>query len=436
MQPSEPGLALTAEAVVSKHAIFAASIGTAVEYYDLFVYLFFSATIAKLFFPLASPFASLLATVGTYGLSFLAKPLGALIFSNYADRVSRKSALTVTLSLMAIGVGMSAFTPTYMTIGIAATIIMFLARLVQAFSTGGEYATSTAFLVDRAPQRLRGFYSSFNIAALGITSVLAGFVGLLVNKMLTTEEIANWGWRIPFVLGLAIIPCAVYLRRAIPDIDLDKRQTSKTPLRAVLREHKVLLLLCIGGFILVTVSNYVLAFYLPTYAVKNLGLSSSVAFSATMMFGVLQCVLSPVFGYASDIYGRKTVMNVAAGGLIILTLPCFLMVVASPSAATLIASELLLCVFATAYQAPMPAFLCDLFPAGVRATSVAIVHDFTATAIGGFTPFFVTLMIGVTGSNLVPGVYVLGASVLGLACVVAIRAPKATFAAAAVALSH
>ena len=230
-----------------------------------------------------------------------------------------------------------------------------------------------------------------------------------------------------------IIPCMVYLRRAIPDIDREKRQTSKAPLREVFRDHKALLLLCIGGFILVTVSNYAFAFYLPTYAVKNLGLSSSIAFSATMMFGALQCLLSPIFGYVSDVYGRKTVMNAAAAGLIVLTLPCFLMVVTYPSADTLIASELLLCVFATAYQAPMPAFLCDLFPAGVRATSVAIVHDFTATAIGGFTPFFITLMIGVTGSNLVPGIYVLVAAILGLACVIAIRDPLAKIPAVAVA---
>ena len=172
---------------------------------------------------------------------------------------------------------------------------------------------------------------------------------------------------------------------------------------------------------LVTISNYALAFFLPTYAVKNLGLTPTVAFTATAAFGLMQCVLSPVFGLASDRHGRKNVMVAAGIGLLVLTLPCFFVLVSFPSIYTLIASELILGALATAYQAPMPAFLCDLLPANVRTTGVAIVHDFTATVVGGFTPFFITLMIGLSGSNMVPGVYMMAAAVVSVGCLLAIK---------------
>jgi MHS family proline/betaine transporter-like MFS transporter len=154
---------------------------------------------------------------------------------------------------------------------------------------------------------------------------------------------------------------------------------------------------------------------------KNLGLTSTTAFLATAVYGALQCFLSPVFGYLSDRWGRPRILAASSFGLAVVTLPCFLVLVSYPSLATLLLSEIVLGVFATAYQAAMPAFLCDLFPKALRTTGVAVVHDFTATALGGFTPFFITLMIRETGSNLVPGVYIFAAALLAYASVVVLR---------------
>src|ERR1700760_1769339 len=161
LSPSRPDAGNTGP--ISKKAILAASVGTALEWYDVFLFLSFSIQISKLFFPAANAWVSLLAAVGTYAVSYVMKPVGALVLSSYADRVSRKSALTATLSLLAVGIAMTAFTPSFETTGIAATVIMILARCVQGFSSGGEYGASTAFLVDRSPAEHRGFYASFNI---------------------------------------------------------------------------------------------------------------------------------------------------------------------------------------------------------------------------------------------------------------------------------
>jgi len=409
-------------APVSKRAILAASLGTALEWYDVFLYLSFSLTIAKLFFPTADPWVSLLATVGAFGVSYVMKPLGALVLSSYADRVSRKSALTITLSLMALGISMTAFVPTYASIGAPATVIMIGARFIQGFSSGGEYGASTAFLVERAPEAHRGFYASFNISALGFSSVMAGLAGMAVGGLLTPEQVAGWGWRLPFIFGLTIIPASLYIRWSIPELDRPAHPPSRAPLREAAAGHKKLLGLGMGAFALVSVANYCLAFYLPTYAVHDLGLPPVGAFAGTLLIGGVQTVLSPVFGALSDRRGRVPVMMVAAFGLAAATIPAFLLVVGHPTVVALLLSQLVLGILVTAYQAPMPAFLCDLLPPALRATGVAIVHDFTATLVGGFTPFAVTLAIGLTGSNLIPGIYVALAAALSFGCMVALRA--------------
>jgi MFS family permease len=185
--------------------------------------------------------------------------------------------------------------------------------------------------------------------------------------------------------------------------------------------HSRYLLLGIGAFVLVTVANYCLAFYLPTYAVRNLGLPPVSAFAGTLLIGAIQTVLAPFFGTLSDRYGRTPIMLFASLGLAVLAVPCFLVLVAHPTVLLLLLSQAILGTMLTAYQAPMPALLCDLFPATLRATSVAIVHDFTATLIGGFTPFAITFAIGITGNNLVPGIYVGVAACLSFTCLWTIR---------------
>jgi MFS transporter, MHS family, proline/betaine transporter len=411
---------------IEKKAILAASIGTALEWYDVFLFLSFSIQISRLFFPAANAWVSLLATVGTFAVSYIMKPVGALVLSSYADRVSRKSALTATLSLMAIGIGMTAFAPSFASIGLSATVIMILARCIQGFSSGGEYGASTAFLVERSPGAHRGFYASFNIAALGFSSVLAGIAGMLVNGLLTPDEVLAWGWRLPFIFGLCVVPVALYIRRVVPDVDVSKRTMPQSPIKEAVVGHKRYLLLGIGAFALVTVANYCLAFYLPTYAVRNLGLPPVSAFAGTLLIGTIQTVLAPLFGALSDRHGRTPIMLFASLGLAVMAVPCFLVLVGHPTVVMLLVSQAVLGTMLTAYQAPMPALLCDLFPASLRATGVAIVHDFTATLVGGFTPFAITFAIGMTGNNLIPGIYVAVAATLSLGCIWAIRRMSST----------
>lgn len=403
---------------VEKKAVVAAVIGTTLEWYDLFAYLYFSVTISKLFFPHADPLVSLLATVGTFGGSYLVKPLGALILSSYADRVSAKAALTLTVSLMGLGTAMLAFTPTYASIGVAATVILITARLIQGFSSGGEYGSGITFIVQRAPAAQRGLFASFQISAQGLTSVFAGFTGVAITSSLTQDQISNWGWRIPFILGLAIIPVAVYIRRNVAEVD--NRQVSPrhaTPVREALGKYPLLCLLSIGTFVLVSVSSYALAYYLPTYAVRSLGLAPSSAYLATILTGTVQTFFSPVFGWLSDKVGRLRVMRSAAILMAVTVIPAFQFVVSHPSISVLLVSQFVLGTLMAAYQAPMPALLCDLFPPAIRTVGVSVAHDFTAATFGGFTPFMITYLIATTGSKVVPGFYVGCAALISVVCI-------------------
>jgi MHS family proline/betaine transporter-like MFS transporter len=414
---------------IEKKAIVAAVIGTTLEWYDLFAYLYFSVTISKLFFPHADPLISLLATVGTFGGSYLIKPLGALVLSSYADRVSAKSALTVTVTLMGLGTAMIAFTPTYSSIGVAATVVMVLARLIQGFSSGGEYGSGITFIVQRAPEAERGFFASFQIAAQGLTSVFAGLTGVIISAALTTEQIFNWGWRIPFLLGLVIIPVAVYIRRNIAEVHSTTiAPRHPTPVREAISRYPLLCVLSIGTFIMVSVSSYALAFYLPTYAVRTLGLAPTSAFAATILTGGVQAVFSPVFGKLSDRFGRLRVMLPAAILMAIIVLPAFQFVVSNPSLTSLLMSQFVLGLVMTAYQAPMPALLCDLFPPAIRTVGVSISHDFTSATFGGFTPFVITYLIATTGSKLVPAFYVGTAAVISAVCITLITRHARTLA--------
>lgn len=190
-----------------RRAVVAASIGNALEWFDLVVYGFFAVTISRLFFPAGNDAVSLLFTLGTFGVSFFMRPLGAIVLGAYADRAGRKAALTLSILLMMAGTLIIAVLPTYGAIGVAAPLILVAARLLQGFSAGGEFGSATAFLAEHVPDR-RGFFASWQVASQGLTTLLAAGFGTVLNAQLTAAQMAAWGWRIPFFFGLLIGPVA------------------------------------------------------------------------------------------------------------------------------------------------------------------------------------------------------------------------------------
>src|ERR1700681_4246637 len=211
-------------------AVIAASVGNALEWFDFVVYGFLAVTMAKVFFPTGNETVSLLLALGTFGVTFFMRPLGAIVLGSYADRHGRKAALTLTIALMMAGTAIIAMAPTYSSIGLLAPILVVGARMVQGFSAGGEFGSATAFLAEQNPQR-RGFFASWQFASQGLTTILATAFGAVMASTLSADQIETWGWRMPFIFGLLIGPVAYYMRRHVDEtMEFRSTKVSKAPL--------------------------------------------------------------------------------------------------------------------------------------------------------------------------------------------------------------
>jgi MHS family proline/betaine transporter-like MFS transporter len=395
-------------------AVAAASIGNALEWFDFVVYGFFAATIAKLFFPTGSETISLLLALGTFGVTFLMRPLGAVVLGAYADRHGRKEALALTIGLMMIGTAIIAFAPTYAAIGIGAPVLIVLARLIQGFSAGGEFGSATAFLAEQNPER-RGFFASWQFASQGITTVLATAFGATLTAALTTEQMEGWGWRIPFIFGLVIGPVAYYIRKHLDEpAEFRAITASQAPLRDLYVDGRLGVLIGLGAIVLGTVAMYTILF-MPTYATRQLGLAASGSFFAVLLTGALQIVLIPIVGALSDRIGRLPIAFAAAIAFLVTIYPLFAWLAAVPTLTTLLIVQVILGVMLAGYMGGLPALMSELFPTRMRTTGLSISYSFGVAIFGGFAPFISVWLISVTGSKLAPSFYLMLAAVISLA---------------------
>ncbi|HET7881420.1 MAG TPA: MFS transporter, partial [Acetobacteraceae bacterium] len=314
--------------------IVAATIGNMLEWFDFLVYGFFAAILAEVFFPAGNPTVSLLITFGTFGLSYVVRPIGAAVIGAYTDRAGRKAGLTLSIALMMIGTTLMVVTPGYATIGIAAPVIITLARLLQGFSVGGEFGSAVSFLVEHAGDR-KGFSASWQWASTGIISVIVAVFGLVLTTNLSHEQLLDWGWRIPYVFGLLVGPAGLYIRSRMPETPefIETRRPPSVPIRELVHRYPGAVLLALGASV-ISNSSYYLLLYIPTYAVKTLHLPAYTGFAATLVGGVALAVFSVIAGHASDRIARPRIMLVMAGLFAIAAYPVFWLMVAYPSLAS------------------------------------------------------------------------------------------------------
>jgi MHS family proline/betaine transporter-like MFS transporter len=394
-------------------AVTAASIGNAFEWFDFIIYGFFAVTIAKLFFPTGNETASLLLTLASFGASFVMRPFGAVVLGNIADRHGRKTTLTLTISMMMAGTAITAFAPTYSSIGILAPIMITGARMIQGFSAGGEFGSATVFLAEQNPTR-RGFYASWQFAGQGLSAVLATGFGAILNSVLTAEQMETWGWRIPFLFGLLIGPVGYYIRRHVDEtLEFQSAQTISAPLREMLTYAKTRLLVALGTIVLVTVAAYTNV-YVPTYAIRELGLPPAGGFLAGLLAGAIQIVIVPVAGALSDRFGRLPIAAAAVVAILISVHPLFAWLVARPTIGWLLFVQAVIGVFVAVYAGPIPALICELFPIRVRTTAVSTSYSLAVAIFGGSAPFIIASLVDITGSRLVPGYYLMFAAAVSL----------------------
>jgi MHS family proline/betaine transporter-like MFS transporter len=400
--------------------IVAASLGNAIEWFDFLVYGYFAVTISKVFFPTGNETASLLLTLGTFGAAYVMRPIGAIVIGAYTDRKGRRAGLTLSIMLMVVGTTMTAVTPGYRMIGLAAPLLILFARLTQGFSVGGEFGSAVTFLAEQTASR-KGFVASWQWASTGITNFLASGFGILLASFLSPAQLSGWGWRIPFLFGLLVGPIGLYIRRRLDEtpeyVDIEP---TRTPVRDVMREHPIEGLLAIGASAISNSSAYIIL-YIPTYAMKELHLPAATGFTATLVGAVVLGIASPFAGHLSDRYGRGGILTGMAWRFVVSTYPVFSLMVAYPSLATAIFAAGWLSLVKAGYSGVLPSQLAELFPTRIRGIGVSLSFAIAVTIFGGFTPFVATWLIAVSGNNLSPSFYMMFTAALSIIALVFVR---------------
>jgi MFS family permease len=406
--PERPRLQL------DRWAIAATVAGNALEFYDFLTYSTFAVYISHAFFPTGNAFVSLLLTLATFGVGFVTRPLGGLLIGAYADRAGRRPALMLTITLMTVGTLALVVTPSYASIGLLAPFILILARLVQGLALGGEVGPSTAVLLECAPTGRRALFVSWQPASQGIAVLAAGVAGFALSTILSQQQLAAWGWRVPFALGLVIVPVGLYIRRRLPEtLEVTGSRSSTAVLSLLWRHHRRPLVLAITIIMCLTVSTYATG-YMTTYALTTLAMPASKAMFASIANGAVMAAGALLGGRLSDRFGVKPVMILPRVALAILVLPAFLLLLAVTTVGVLVFVTALLTLLSVLSAVATTAALAEMFPNEVRSSGVAIAYALSVTLFGGTTQFIIAWLIGMTGSRLSPAYYVIFTSAISL----------------------
>jgi MHS family proline/betaine transporter-like MFS transporter len=419
-----------------RRAVKAASLGNAMEWFDFGIYSYLAATLGRVFFPSGNDTVQLLSSFATFAVAFLVRPLGGMVFGPMGDKIGRKKVLALTMILMAIGTAAIGLVPSYSTIGFWSPVLLILFRLLQGFSTGGEYGGASTFIAEYASDRRRGFFGSF--LELG---TLAGYTGaaLLVTVLtawLGTGTMDAWGWRVPFLVAAPLGVIGIYLRLRLDDtpayLKLEEANvhvpgaaeappaTARGDLARIFREHWRTLVLCIALVGAYNITDYMLLSYMPTYLSDELHYSEThglLMLVATMV--VLMLVINQV-GRLSDRLGRKPLLMTGMLGFLVLSAPAFILVqegsLLAISCGMLMLGLSLVCLLGT-----MSAALPAMFPTSVRYGSLSVGYNLAASLFGGTTPLVITALIGATGSDMMPAYYSMAAALVGVVAVACMK---------------
>ncbi|GGV33111.1 glycine betaine/L-proline transporter ProP [Streptomyces spectabilis] len=429
-------ITVTDDAAV-RRAVKAASLGNAMEWFDFGIYSYLAVTIGHVFFPSGNGTVQLLSSFATFAVSFLVRPLGGMVFGPMGDKVGRKKVLALTMILMAIGTFAIGLIPSYAAIGFWAPVLLILFRLVQGFSTGGEYGGASTFIAEYAPDKRRGYFGSF--LEFG---TLAGYVGAagLVTILTTTLDdgaMEAWGWRVPFLVAGPLGLVGLYLRLRLDETPAFQKLTdesyhsasdaasavetsAKGDLAKIFRDHWPTLILCVALVGAYNVTDYMLLSYMPTYLTDELGYDDThglVILIVTML--VLMLVINRV-GVLSDRFGRKPLLMTGMVGFLVLSAPAFLLIkqgaLIAVAAGMLMLGLSLVCLLGT-----MSATLPALFPTPVRYGSLSVGYNLSASLFGGTAPLVITALISLTGSDMMPAYYSMAAAAVGIVAVACMK---------------
>lgn len=395
------GLSQKHKSVPARH-VAAVVVGNALEFYDFLTYAFFAVYIGRTFFPSTSASTSLLASLATFGVGFVTRPIGGFVIGRLGDRRGRKPAMVLSFSLMGIAITGLALTPSRAAIGLAAPILVVIFRMLQGFALGGEVGPTTAFLLEAAPPERRGFYTAFQAWTQDLSTLFAGLVGFALANTLNEQELQVFGWRIAFLLGASIVPIGLMMRRRLPETFHvpEGAQRERIAFRPYAWIAVIGVLLLASG----TVGSYIND-YMTTYAIATLHMRANIAFAATLVVGITGVALDLISGAISDRIGRKPMMLIPGVLLLISILPAFHAIDRYRTAGSLLGATALCSGLSALYTCQIIIWLTESLPPQIRSGGVAVIYALSIAAFGGTTQYAVTWLIKVTGSTLAPAWY-------------------------------
>jgi len=393
------------------------SSGNFLEMYDFMVFGYYATAIGRAFFPSGSAFLSLMLSLMTFGAGFLMRPLGALVLGAYTDRKGRRAGLLLTLSLMSVGIFSIACMPSYAAIGLLAPLLVVIGRLLQGFSAGMELGGVSVYLSEIATPGHKGFYVSWQSGSQQIAVMVAASVGVALNELLPPEKMEQWGWRVPLLLGCAIVPFLFRLRKSLQETDefsARKRHPGTSEILRSLANNWGIVLVGTLMVTMTTVSFYMITAYTPTFGNSVLHLSSMNSLIVTLCVGASNLFWLPIMGALSDRIGRRPLLFACTILMLVSAYPAMLWLVHDPSFSRLLAVELWLSFLYGSYNGSMVVFLTEIMPVDVRTSGFALAYSLATAIFGGFTPALSTYLIHITGNRAVPGLWLSFAAACGL----------------------
>jgi MFS transporter, MHS family, citrate/tricarballylate:H+ symporter len=390
--------------------------GNALEFYDFLVYGFFSVQIGHTFFPRQDSDTRLLFALLIFGIGFLTRPLGALVIGRWGDRVGRKPAMFLSFALMGLAITGLALTPSRAAIGIAAPILFVSFRLLQGFALGGEVGPTTAYLLEAAPPLKRGFYASLQFATQDLSVLFAGIVGYLLANTLSPAALGDWGWRVAFLIGAAVVPFALAVRQTLPETFEAKSRTS-TPFTPSFWR-----MVALGIVLLMTISAaYFVIDYMTTFAEDTLHITPAIAFTATVSIGLMGTIFDILGGILSDRFGRKAV-TLSAGVVYVLAIyPTYYAIIHLGSIAALIAGAALLSALQGLYAPPILIGLTEGIPREIRSGALSLIYAIAMSISGFGTQVIVKALLTYTKNPFAPAAFMTAAIAIGVTAMLFVR---------------
>ena len=394
------------------------TIGSIVEWFDVAVYAYLAVVIGTVFFPTKDPTVSLLSSFAVFGIAFVVRPLGGIVFGALGDRIGRQRTLAwvlILVSLATLGIGVL---PGYASIGVAAPALLVVLRLLQGFSAGGEMGGASAFVAEYAPPRKRGYLVAWVEMGCILGFLLGSVVVLLLNLSMTGAQITAWGWRIPFLLAAPLGIVGLYIRTRLEEtpefVALRNRGgVSRHPLLESIRHHWPAILRTAGYSLFQNAALYAIVTFVPTYLSKTLGYTSVVASVSSVVSMCVICLLIPVLGAASDRFGRRPILGLSCVLALALSYPLFLAMALGSPAMTVLA-HVGLGVILAIFLGPTLAAMNELFITRVRLGGFSLGYNLSVSAFGGTAPFLITLLVTSTGNKAAPALYIMAAAAITL----------------------